>query len=236
MKRIVVVLSFLALAVLSANGAYAQSDPSQLANIIFGYQICKGQYALCAASTCTPTGNMITVNVTGGGTAQFPEASCTCPIFNGPSIADVFGGNMQGSCAAPGKGKVWSLYAPKTNIPQAINDWKRKPADTAVSFQLCGASANVGNTFTNCFSFACTVDKKRQNGVKTATCLCPLGENLDGKPVAANTAVLTPAGQCNSDICTQHPVGAPYAGAGDAPSQCLSTTSNSDSALFGLDR
>src|SRR5258706_10086166 len=36
MKKMVVVMSFLALALLSAGGAYAQSDPGQLANIIFG--------------------------------------------------------------------------------------------------------------------------------------------------------------------------------------------------------
>lgn len=233
MKKTVVALWFLALTVLPAAGASAQSDPAQLANIIYGYQICKGQYALCAASTCTPTGGMISVHVSGDGMAQFPEASCTCPIYDGPAIADVFGGNMHGTCDSPGKGKVWSLYAPKTNIPQAINDWSRKRADTAVEFQLCGASENVGNTFANCFSFACTVDRKRTNGVKTATCLCPLGENLDGSPVAANTPVLTPAGQCNTNICTQHPVGAPYAGAGSAPSQCLDT-SNPSAALLGL--
>ena len=232
MKNTVIALSLLMVGVFARSNASAQSDPSQLANIIYGYQICKGQYALCAASTCTPTGNMISVNVAGGGTAQFPEASCTCPIYDGPSIADVFGGNMHGSCDSPGKGKVWSLYAPKTSVPQAINNWSRKPADTAVEFQLCGASENVGNTFANCFSFACSIDQKRQRGVKTATCLCPLGENLDGSPVTANTAVLTPAGQCDTNICSQHPVGAPYPGAGDSTSQCLSTTTDSLSTLL----
>jgi hypothetical protein len=190
-------------------------------DFLYGYQICTGQYALCAASTCTPNGQMITVNVAGGGTAQFPEAACTCPVYNGSAIADVNGGNMHGSCTVPGPGQVWSLFWPMSHIPQAINDWKKTPAATAVEMQLCSASENVGATFANCFSFACTLDKKPTNGVKTATCLCPLGEGLDGGPVAADTPVFTPAGQCNSQICSQSPVGAPFAAGGDAGNECL---------------
>jgi hypothetical protein len=188
---------------------------------LYGYQICNGSYALCAASTCTPDGNMITVNVAGGGTAQFPEATCTCPVYNGPAIADVNGGNMHGSCTAPGPAKVWSLFWPMSHIPQAINNWKKTPAATAVEMQLCSASDNDGATFANCFSFACTINAKPTNGVKTANCLCPLGEGLDGQPVAADTPVFTPAGQCNSQICSQSPVGAPFAAAGDAGDECL---------------
>jgi hypothetical protein len=142
-------------------------------------------------------------------------------VFNGPAIADMTGGNMQGSCKPPRKGQVSSLYFPKSDIPQAINGWKYKPADAAVSFQLCSSSESVGATFANCFSFACTLDKKRQNGVRTATCFCPMGENPDGSAVAPGTAVLTPAGQCNSDICSQHPVGAAFAGANGQPNQCV---------------
>jgi hypothetical protein len=199
------------------------------ANVLYGYQICTGEYALCAASTCTPTDGAITVNVAGGGTASFPEATCTCPVFNGPAIADVYGGNMQGSCAAPGPGQVWSLYWPKTHIPQAINNWQQNPAATAVEPQLCSASDNVGGTYANCFSFACTLNSEPINGVQTATCFCPLGEGLDGEPVAPDTPIFTPAGQCNSAICSQHPVGAPFPPAGDAPNECL-TSSGSSSA------
>ena len=43
----------------------------------------------------------IKLNVTGGGTAFFPEADCTRPIFSGEAIADLTGGNMQGSCKPP---------------------------------------------------------------------------------------------------------------------------------------
>jgi hypothetical protein len=61
------------------------------------FAFCSGYFALCAASTCKPTGRRIKVNVTGGGTAYFPEADCTCPIFSGQGITDLAGGNMHGS-------------------------------------------------------------------------------------------------------------------------------------------
>jgi hypothetical protein len=203
-----------------AGPAAAQIDKNP-SSVLYGYTVCRGAYALCAASTCTPTGGTIEVNVSGGGTASFPEAECTCPVFTGPALADVYGGNMTGSCKPPGKDKVWSLYWPKVNIPQAVNNWSHKRAETEVEFQLCSSNDNVGASFANCFSFACTLDKKRKNGVKTATCRCPLGENPDGSPVAADTAVFTPAGQCDADACNQHPVGAAFAGANGEASQCL---------------
>lgn len=211
----VVFASLLAAAQAHAQGSTAPSGA------LYGYQVCRGSYALCAASTCTPTGGTIEVNVSGGGTASFPEASCTCPVFTGPAIADVYGGNMKGSCKAPGEGQVWSLYWPKVNIPQAVNNWGHKPAQTEVEFQLCSSTDGVGATFANCFSFACTLDKKRKNGVKTATCRCPLGENPDGSAVPAETAVFTPAGQCDPAACSQHPVGAAYPGANGQASECL---------------
>ena len=219
-RNIAVATLAVALALIAVRGS-AQAGDSDLINSLFGYQFCPGPYALCAASTCTPTDRMIKVNVAGGGTASFPEAKCTCPIFDGPAIADVNGGNMRGSCKPPGPNKVWSLYFPRQHIPQAINNWSRKPDDSAVGIQLCSASDNVGATFANCFSFACTVDPKRTNGVKTATCRCPLGENLDGGVVLPGTPVVTPAGQCNSDICSKHPVGAPFPAADDQPNSCL---------------
>jgi len=185
-----------------------------LVDNLYGYQLCPAQgaapYALCESSICTPTGRMITVNKAGGGTAQFPEASCTCPILSGQALADVNGGNMQGSCDQPGPKQVWSLYNPKTQLPQQINNWSLAPADTVVKIQRCPSSIRVGQSFANCFSFACTVDPKPTNGIPTATCSCPLGEAPDGSQVAPDTAIVTPAGQCTEDVCYQHPVGAPF--------------------------
>ena len=80
---------------------------------------------------------------------------------------------------------------------------------------------NLGNQFANCFSFACTIDPKLANRVKTATCFCPIGENPDGSAVTANTAFITPAGQCNAWVCADHPIGAAYAGADSKGNECL---------------
>src|SRR5262249_11492226 len=91
------------------------------------YQYCSGYFALCAASTCTATGRELKVNVTGGGTAFFPEADCTCPIFSGEGVADLAGGNMQGSCKPPvapdGSVGVWSYYAVQAHIAQQLTGW-----------------------------------------------------------------------------------------------------------------
>jgi hypothetical protein len=168
-----------------------------------------GRFALCAASTCTQTGRKITVNVTAGGTAQFPEYDCTCPVLRGPSIADLNGGNMQGSCQPPSRTQVWSLYAPRLHIPQALTDWKRGASATRAPLLQCQASLNLGDQLVNCFSFACDL-AGTISGVPVATCHCALGESLDGVSVPANTAFLTQAGQGNTAICAQHPVAAPF--------------------------
>ena len=161
MTRIAMCFAVLLTFAWSAGHANAQTT---LSGNLYGYQFCSGQYALCESSICTPTGGTIDVNVAGGGTASFPAAVCKCPIKNGISIADVQGGNMQGDCKPPGKGKIWSLYFPKVKLPQEVNDWSEKPAARAVDLQLCSSNLGLGDQFANCFSFACTVDPKRTNG------------------------------------------------------------------------
>jgi hypothetical protein len=87
---------------------------------------CYGQYALCPASTCMPTGYEITTRVvsTSGvfiGYRRYPEAVCTCPVLQGKFQASGANlGQMEGSCAQPGWGLVWSLYSPMP-LPQAFN-------------------------------------------------------------------------------------------------------------------
>ncbi|MDQ2803280.1 MAG: hypothetical protein M3Y41_11565 [Pseudomonadota bacterium] len=147
------------------------------------------------------------MNVTGGGTAQFTEYDCTCPVFSDGAIADVTGGNMQGSCTPP-PGQIWSLFHLKAEIPQAVTDWQRSLPASAAPPLVCPAKLNLGDQFVNFFSFAC--DPAGQiNGVPVATCHCPLGEPLDGTTVPPDTAFLTQAGQGDQAICEQHPVAGP---------------------------
>lgn len=44
-------------------------------------------------------------------------------------------------------------------------------------------------------------------GVRVATCHCPIGELFDGKAVEPSTAFGTQAGQGDTQICFDHPVG-----------------------------
>ena len=169
--------------------------------------ICTGYFALCAASTCTPTGKKITVKVASGGTAQFPEADCQCPIFCGPAFADTTGGNMQGSCEPPAPGQIWSEFSPQPEIPQESNNWAQSGPKAAAPAQLCPASLNQGKQLANCFSFLCD-SETYINGVPVATCHCPLGESMSGTAVPAHTTFTTQAGQGDPQFCREHPVSA----------------------------
>jgi len=169
-------------------------------------ETCTGRFALCAASTCKPAGKSIQVNVAGGGTARFPQYDCQCPIESGPATANLHGGTMKGSCAAPAAKRVWSLFAPLDHIPQAMDGWETTETATKATPQTCAASLGLGSNVVNCFSFACSAPTKI-NGVEVATCHCAAGAGLDGKPIPTQTAFLTKAGQGDPAFCAQHPVG-----------------------------
>ncbi len=152
-----------------------------------GVTSCPGEFALCAASTCKPTGRMIKVKEADGKTTkEYPESVCTCPIItqaiadmNQTELAGLAGlneGNMNGSCNPPGAGKIWSLFNPLKLYPQESTD---------PPFQIRHTNPYVCNhgKGSNCWSFECTIDKKpAANGVRTATCACPIGENPFGGP------------------------------------------------------
>lgn len=157
---------------------------------------CTGEYALCAASTCKPTGKTITAN----SGISYPEVVCKCPILDGKSIADTTMGNMQGSCAAIDSDHVWSLFAPKKYYPQEASNWSKLPRNMRVTAQECDASLNQGARASNCFSWNCKIGP---NGI--ADCKCPMGQ----EPPA--TTFLTEAGQGNPEACYQHPVSLPVA-------------------------
>ncbi len=169
------------------------------------YQFCSGYYALCAASTCTPTGKMITVRVTSGGFARFPEVECTCPVFSGRGLGDLNGGNMRGSCKPPGDGQIWSLFSPKPHIAQEINNWVPTGPEADAPPQVCPRG---GNHLSNCFSFACD-HENWTNNVPVVTCHCAEGELFAGTPVAPTTPFATQAGQGKRSFCAQYPVSVP---------------------------
>jgi hypothetical protein len=141
----------------------------------------------------------------------------TCPIFSGPAIADVKGGNMNGSCQPPPNNRVWSLYELNSHIPQAINDWKKNGPKAAAPAFIC-AGNNV--QFSNCFSFAC-VRAGKIKGVPVATCFCAIQEGVGAQPIPVGTQFITQAGQCDQSICTQFPIGAPFDIDDISGGQCL---------------
>jgi hypothetical protein len=161
--------------------------------------ICTGNFALCAASTCEPTGKTMTTN--DGNT--YPEMLCTCPVLNGASIAELTMGQMQGTCdvADPEK-DVWSLFAPKVFYPQASNDFVQEPKSaTKASVQSC--SGDVAPESVNCFGMPCTYEPELINGTLVASCRCP------SRQIDKGTEFLIEAGQGDPSYCLKHPVSAP---------------------------
>lgn len=180
-------------------------------------KICKNvPFALCAASTCKATGKKIAVNTPEGGTRNFPEAECTCPVLpagDTGAFANVTGGNMQGSCKPPKNG-VWSLYSTATTFPQKVYGWNYHEA---VVNDACSQQVAPTDEFVNCWSFACdnirTVTSEDGTTVTLATCHCPIGEDVfSALPVKPGTTFVTKAGGDLSSaqqqkFCGKLPVG-----------------------------
>ena len=183
MKKLLAILAFLML----SNSVLAQPSKD-------GITTCNGEYALCAASTCKPTGRTIT----GNNGVPYPEVECRCPILNGTAIADTSAGNMKGSCTATDSNHVWSLFAPKLYYPQEASNFSKKHKDQKATIQKCDASLNLGAQSSNCFSWNCV---KGPNGI--AVCSCPTGQ------VPPATSFLTEAGQGNPAACAEYPVSLP---------------------------
>ena len=186
-----------------------------------GMAVCAGEFALCASSTCKPTGRTITVKEDGGKTTkQYPEAICKCPVItaqiaqqNNSPLAGIAGlneGNMEGSCRSPGTGKIWSYFSTTiTTYPQEQPNGDFM-APTASQSQNCSAKGSAQGS--NCWSYICTVDPKETNGIKTASCRCPYGEGLFGQKAKGDRGYVTYAGSTWSDpkaACKMLPVGFP---------------------------
>ena len=151
------------------------------------YQICVGEFAFCGASSAIPTGRTITVR-TPTGTADFNEAVAECPVMDGPAVADVLGGNMQGSCDPSEEGHVWSLFATFSEVPAKYAEPAWSVTTVAPRIFISGPSQN----FSQMFSMDCLKTRK-VNGVQIATCFGPINENLRGGYVPAGTSMLTEA-------------------------------------------
>ena len=189
-----------------------------------GLTECSGDFAYCGASTCRPTGKKIKVDEDGGKTTkEYEEAVCTCPIITRKmavqqgvalhGVAAVNEGNMKGSCKPPSKGTIWS-YA-ELNLPE----WPQQSAGWKTLAPI-GQQCPAGSKTVNCWDYLCTIDPKlTANGVKTATCRCPINEGILGHPAGGNEIYVTAAGGYfgqnggdklkQSDACKMFPVSGP---------------------------
>ena len=190
-----------------------------------GLAICAGEFALCASSTCKPTGKTITVKEDGGKTTkQYPESICKCPIItpqiaeqNNSPLAGIAGlneGNMKGSCRSPGTGKIWSYFSTTiSTYPQEQPNGEFLPPTTSVKQNCSGGPEAQGS---NCWSYICTIDPKETNNVRTATCRCPYGEGVFGQEAKKGRGFVTFAGGTwtngqyeSKAACKMLPVGFP---------------------------
>ena len=160
-----------------------------------GLTICNGQFALCAASACKPTGGTIT-NSSG---VEYPEVICTCPILKGPNLADLDAGNMQGSCEPTDANHVWSTFWPRFEYPRQQNDFSHNPKEMRGSIQECPAELKQGFNASNCFSWNCEIDA---NGL--AICRCPMGQSPEDTPFLIETLP-----EEFPQRCFEHPVSLP---------------------------
>jgi hypothetical protein len=201
-------------------------DTPGLASLPAGPKLtaCPGEFAFCGSSTCKPTGKKIAVNVGGDNrTKYYPEAVCECPIItkeiaekNGvplEGLAAVNDGNMKGSCARSGPGRIWSLSGVETFFPMESATPKWQPG--TVGYQSCPQ----GTKTTNCWNFDCKVNPKpvktttaegQEIMVRTATCSCAINDAYFGHHTSPKSYMATGAGSHYNNpamACNQYPVG-----------------------------
>ena len=155
---------------------------------------CSGQYALCAASSTTPTGKTIVING-----VTFQEGISVCPVLTGESVGDAA---LIGSCAPPkGERTVWSLFSLEMDYPQAPS-WAVVHAVPRL-FVTTEGSGGMSNQW----SYPCVIRPTKINGATLADCLGPINESPAGGGVV-------PVG---ATVLTSAPLGASYPVGGSIP-------------------
>ena len=151
---------------------------------------CSGEYALCAASSTTPTGKTIVING-----VTFQEGVSVCPVLTGESVGDAA---LIGTCAPPnGDRTVWSLFSLEMDYPQAPT-WEVVHATPRLFVTTEGEGG-----MSNQWSYPCVIRPIEINGAKLADCLGPINESpAGGGVVPVGSTVLTSA-----KIGSAYPVG-----------------------------
>ena len=141
---------------------------------VYDFQICHGYFALCAASTCKPTGGQITVRTATGGTATFPggglyvsghSRSVDCQLGRGQHA------RLLRAAAGPNLVDLSAQTKHSAGAHQLGPDLARGRGTAAV---FCPKRLGRGNQLVNCFSFTCN-SQTYINNVPVVTCHCPIG-------------------------------------------------------------
>jgi hypothetical protein len=158
-----------------------------------GLVITKGKFAFCGASPAKLTGKIITVQG-----KQFLEGCSTCPVMDGPSIANTF--LVKDPTITPDSTDktVWSFFWYYDSVPQAPT-WENLPTVNR-SFVV---TRNPGGGMSNMFCMPCKILPKKVNGVQLAKCYGPINEAA----VPLRRAMRVFPGKTS---VTQAPIGATY--------------------------
>jgi hypothetical protein len=196
-QRLLPLITFVAVLTITAGTVRAQASPLPSRDLTVCHNT---RFALCAASTCVDTGDMITGN---DGIAH-EASSCICPVLTGDNIMDLEGGNIvqPGSCEPPNPTvNVYSTFQFSAIIPQKTGPFWN-PLAVAKPLK-CPAS----DAFSQCWNWNCTILSKEEAlrmgaiGITLARCTCPIEQT--------NYDFITQAGQGDTSACSKLPVGAP---------------------------
>jgi len=183
-KTLLIVLSVLGLSTMT----FAQKHNKEKA-----LTIVVGKFAFCGASAAKPTGKTITVEG-----RKFLEGVSTCPVMDGPSVANVIL-VPDPSITPDGTDKtVWSYFWYYDSVPQAPT-WQNLPTVNRTFVVERGPQGGMSNMW----CMPCKILPNKVNGVTLAECFGPLNELA----FPMRKALRAHPGQTS---VTQAPVGATY--------------------------
>jgi hypothetical protein len=128
--------------------------------------IAHGKFAFCGASATELTGDTIIING-----KSFLEGCATCPVLDGPSIANsLIVANPDITPDSTIK-TVWSFFWYYDSVPQAPT-WENLPTVNR-TFTI---TEKPGGGMSNMWCYPCKVLAKKVNGVTLAKCYGPINE------------------------------------------------------------
>ena len=153
-------------------------------------------YALCAASSTTPTNEFMRING-----YKYRVGLSVCPIETGRSLANI---ELTGGLKFPkGSNMVWSLFGTPAEFPQQQTDgtWLYQ----AMKVRNFKTSPTPGGGSSNQWSFPCVILPAKFTATnpsdgttvvfKAALCRGPMMENINNKPIKYGSRVNTQAAE-----------------------------------------